>query len=268
MYSLLPTTMLDNPVVERIKKLAEDEKGQVDKTKLCWMGFGVVFFFCVVLLLGSGASSTASSIDARTTLKMQQSKEILKRRSDMINDLRHDNDRIESTMKQQLQDLENELAARQDIVDQKAERVARLKEENLRLKSGNAATCASIKEAKEATIALREATIAEREATIVERDARIVALGLELTESEEKMTTYKALVAEKITQIENLHKKVKEHYEKVASLEEKVSEQGKKVSDKSDTLCEHDLKLLQNKVADLEQWKEDHTSNSTDPWRR
>lgn len=208
-------TLLRNPVVDTARRVAGETrdavtasfpslKGEENKAKLWWFVFGVVFIFTSVVFLQSGSGLSSQSFDSGMAARLQRERELLKKRDLMIDDLRGEIEALK----------ESSHTKADKLVEQVREE---LSEKNTQLDAAKVAIEALTESESGATSAVEKLT------------GELAKVTGELASSKAKARQYKEIIEKKIGQIEDLHKKVKEHYEKVNSLQDKISEAGKKV---------------------------------------
>ena len=208
-------TLLRNPVVDTARRVAGETrdavtasfpslKGEENKAKLWWFVFGVVFIFTSVVFLQSGSGLSSQSFDSGMAARLHRERELLKKRDLMIDDLRGEIEALK----------ESSHTKTDKLVGQVREE---LSEKNIQLDAAKVAIEALTESESGATSAVEKLT------------GELAKVTGELASSKAKAGQYKEIIEKKIGQIEDLHKKVKEHYEKVNSLQDKISEAGKKV---------------------------------------
>ena len=273
--------LLQNPVVGKIKKAVEDGKATVystfpalaaeeNKTKIWLCLFGIVFVFTSVVFLQNGTpGAISSSVDTRTSMKIQEQRNLIRKRDLLIDDLQLRLDR-EMAKQDHTQKVRGDMEVMQKIVDTKTKIIeeleAQMKAKDLELKiadstSDSVSLCRA--EAKEA--------IGKLTSDAVKQNTKYIKMESELKSALTKAKTYKRIVEEKIVQIEALHKKVKSHYQRVNDLQDKVQKQQNNMNiakatceeetaaAKDARTCTEEIKALEEKVATLELWKEEHS---------
>lgn len=215
-------TLLRNPVVDTARRVAGETrdavtasfpslKGEENKAKLWWFVFGVVFIFTSVVFLQSGSGLSSQSFDSGMAARLQRERELLKKRDLMIDDLRGEIEALKESSHTKADKLVEQ------VREQLGARSEELSEKNIQLDAAKVAIEALTESESGATSAVEKLT------------GELAKVTGELASSKAKARQYKEIIEKKIGQIEDLHKKVKEHYEKVNSLQDKISEAGKKV---------------------------------------
>ena len=226
-------TLLRNPVVDTARRVAGETrdavtasfpslKGEENKAKLWWFVFGVVFIFTSVVFLQSGSGLSSQSFDSGMAARLQRERELLKKRDLMIDDLRGEIEALKESRHTKadklVEQVREQLGARSEELSEKNTQLdAELAEKNIQLDAAKVAIEALTESESGATSAVEKLT------------GELAKVTGELASSKAKARQYKEIIEKKIGQIEDLHKKVKEHYEKVNSLQDKISEAGKKV---------------------------------------
>ena len=215
-------TLLRNPVVDTARRVAGETrdavtasfpslKGEENKAKLWWFVFGVVFIFTSVVFLQSGSGLSSQSFDSGMAARLQRERELLRKRDLMIDDLRGEIEALKESSHTKADKLVEQ------VREQLGARSEELAEKNIQLDAAKVAIEALTESESGATSAVEKLT------------GELAKVTGELASSKAKARQYKEIIEKKIGQIEDLHKKVKEHYEKVNSLQDKISEAGKKV---------------------------------------
>ena len=229
--------LIQHPAVEKARKTAEDGMTSFSsalgiategKAKFWWSFFGIVFVFTAVILLGSGASSIQTKLDATAGLKVQQQREMLKKRTLMIEDLRLDNKRLEMELKDlketsalyegQAHKGKDDFVLLQKILDGKAKLVDEL---TTQIKELNADL-----ESKDRDISRESERESERAKSLEGLTQSLETCQAANEELTAKNAKYKNLVV----QLEAVHKKEKEKYEKLIALEKELNAASKKIN--------------------------------------
>lgn len=277
--------LLQNPVAGKIKKAVEDGKATVysafpalaaeeNKTKIWLCLFVIVFVFTSVVFLQNGTpGAISSSVDTRTSMKTQEQRNLIRKRDLLIDDLQLRLDR-EMAKQDHTQKVRGDMEVMQKIVDTKTKIIeeleAQMKAKDLELQIADSTFDSSDRGVSLCRAEAKEA-IGKLTSDAVKKNTRYVKMESELKSALTKAKTYKRIVEEKIVQIEALHKKAKSHYQRVNDLQDKVQKQQNNMNiakatceeetaeAKDARTCTDEIKALEEKVATLELWKEEHS---------